>query len=332
MSKKSNPTVIGAFVVGAVALLVVSVTLFGGSELFAKRYTYVAYFLENSKGLRTGSSIMMNGVVIGEVTQVALIIDQTDLVGKTKVTFEIIPENWILQEEGGILSDDPMSGATHEELVNVAGLRATLGPDNLITGRLLIDISFRPDVEAVMRGGDDPPHPEIPTIPSTTQELIAKLQTWVADLSLQFDAETFAKNLQGAVSGANELVNSQDIRETLAGINALTNRPETQNMTATLESTLQELQKTMADANALLTNANAKLDTDLQPIIEKLDAVMAETQQVMAGAKVQVRGESVLAYQLGEALREVQGAARSMREFLDYLESDPNALLKGKRQ
>ena len=34
MSKKSNPAMIGAFVVGAVGLLALGVTLFGGSELF----------------------------------------------------------------------------------------------------------------------------------------------------------------------------------------------------------------------------------------------------------------------------------------------------------
>ena len=49
-------------------------------------------------------------------------------------------------------------------------------------------------------------------------------------------------------------------------------------------------------------------------------------------AKVQLSGESVQAYQLGEALRAVQGAARAMREFLEYLDRNPEALLKGKKQ
>ena len=37
MSKKSNPTLIGAFVIGAVALLVVAVLLFSGSELLVEK-------------------------------------------------------------------------------------------------------------------------------------------------------------------------------------------------------------------------------------------------------------------------------------------------------
>ena len=46
MSKKTSPAVIGAFVIGAVALLAIGVALFGGGELFKKRINYVAYFEE----------------------------------------------------------------------------------------------------------------------------------------------------------------------------------------------------------------------------------------------------------------------------------------------
>ena len=47
---------------------------------------------------------------------------------------------------------------------------------------------------------------------------------------------------------------------------------------------------------------------------------------------MQLSGDSIQAYQLGEALREVESAARSMREFFDYLDRNPEALLKGKKQ
>jgi paraquat-inducible protein B len=56
MSKKSNPVMIGGFVVGAVVLLATGVALFGGSELFAKRYNYVAYFEEQTKGVSASAT------------------------------------------------------------------------------------------------------------------------------------------------------------------------------------------------------------------------------------------------------------------------------------
>ena len=81
-----------------------------------------------------------------------------------------------------------------------------------------------------------------------------------------------------------------------------------------------------------MRNANSQLDSDIKPAIAKLDAALDEAQQALAAAKVQLSGESVQAYQFGEALREVEGAARAMREFLDYLDRNPEALLKGKKQ
>ena len=91
MSKKSNPVMIGGFVVGAVVLLATGVALFGGSELFAKRYNYVAYFEEQTKGLRVGSNVVLNGVRIGYVSEIALLIDETRFETMTRVTLEILP-------------------------------------------------------------------------------------------------------------------------------------------------------------------------------------------------------------------------------------------------
>ncbi len=332
MSKKSNPTVIGAFVVGAVILLFVGVALFGGAELLAQRQTYVAYFTQDTKGLRVGSNVTMNGVVIGQVAKMALIIEQDNWSSKTEVTIEIFTENYIAMSKGEIVGEGPGSVVSHDELINVGGLRATLAAESFVTGQLLVDMSFRPDTVPILRGGDDPPYPEIPTTPSRIQELLAKVQTWAADLSEHFDAEQFAKNLQNTLQGVDELANSEDIRETLAGINTLTNRPETQNITATLQDALRQVDTAAADAGALLRNANSQLDSDIKPAIAKLDAALDEAQQALAAAKVQLSGESVQAYQFGEALREVEGAARAMREFLDYLDRNPEALLKGKKQ
>lgn len=332
MSKKSNPTVIGAFVLGAVVLLVIAVAIFGGAELLAKRHTYVAYFSQDTKGLRTGSSVAMNGVVIGQVAKMALIIDQDNYSSKTEVTIQVLPESWISMSQGEIVGQGPAADVPHDELINVAGLRATLAAESFVTGQLLVEVSFRPDTVAVMRGGDNPPYPEIPTTPSRIQELLAKVQTWAADLSEHFDAEQFAKNLQGAISGADELVNSEDVRATLAGINALTNRPETQELTATLQSALQKIQSAAEAADTFIRNTDVTVNEDLKPVIAKLQASLGEAQEVLAAAKMQLSGDSVQSYQLGETLREIEGAARALREFVDYLERNPEAILKGKKQ
>ena len=125
------------------------------------------------------------------------------------------------------------------------------------------------------------------------------------------------------------------MRETLAGVNSIVNTEDTQELTATLQATLKKLRDAASDASILIKNIDSKLgtlDTDLKPVIDKLVAVLDEAQATLAAAKSQLQGESVQVYQLGVMLKEVEGAARALREFLDYLEQHPEALLKGKQQ
>ena len=51
MSKKSNPVAIGAFVVGAIALGLVGLMVFGSGRFFRETYTYVLYFESDVSGL-----------------------------------------------------------------------------------------------------------------------------------------------------------------------------------------------------------------------------------------------------------------------------------------
>jgi paraquat-inducible protein B len=328
MSKTSNPTLIGTFVVGAAVLLAVSVAIFGGSELLAKRQIYVAYFTENTQGLRAGSNVVLNGVRIGHVSAVALIVDAKTFSAETEVTIEILRDSFIVTDRGevGSLGLDE----TYETIIVDAGLRAALQVESFITGQLLVELDFRPETEPVLRGGDDPPYPEIPTIQSQTQEMLAKVQTLIGDFGEAFDIKKIGEQIENTLEGLSELTNSEDVRESLAGINSIINRNETQELTASLQATLKDLRSAASGASALLKNGDAKLES-LQPAIDKLVVTLDEAQATLAAAKLALQGESTQVYQLGSTLREVEAAARALREFLDYLEQNPESLLRGKQ-
>jgi paraquat-inducible protein B len=210
-----------------------------------------------------------------------------------------------------------------------------LQAESLVTGQLLIELSFRPDTEPVLRGGDNAPYPEIPTIRSTIQEMLAKIRTFINDLGEGLDPKEIGPRVQNILRGVDELVNSEDLRASLAGVNSMINTEETQELTATLQTTLKEIGSAASDADILIKNIDSKLgtlDTDFKPVIDKLVAVLDEAQATLAAAKVQLQGESVQVYELGLMLKEVEGAARALREFLDYLEQHPESLIKGKQQ
>ena len=157
----------------------------------------------------------------------------------------------------------------------------------------------------------------------------AKAKAAAAQISrLSMSVENFYLDTGNTPDGLDELVNSQDIRESLAGINSIINMDDTQKLTTTLRGTL-------SDASSLLRNADSTLDTlkvDLKPVVDRVIGVLDEAEEAIAAAADQLEGESAESYQLGTTLKEVKGAARALREFLDYLERNPEAVLRGKQQ
>jgi paraquat-inducible protein B len=332
MSKQANPTVIGAFVVGAVVLFAGAFALFGGSQIFATKNTYVAFFDEPTNGLRAGANVLLNGVRIGYVTDIDLVIDEMNFETDTQVTLELLPED-IMTRSGRTVSE-AFGEIDHDVLLDEAGLRATLAIESFVTGQLRIELVLRPETEAVMRSiGAE--HPEIPTISSNIQELLNKLQSWFTDIQDNVDIGAISVQLETLLAGLNELVRSQDVRGSLSGLNRLINDEEFQQLAASIQNTLTELRTASASANKLFLEADSGVDViidDLQPVLRNLNATLVQAEQTLALAKSQLSGDSEQIYQLGATLDELQRAASSVSEFFDYLERNPESLLRGKSQ
>lgn len=332
MSKKANPTVIGGFVVGAVLLFAAGVALFGGSELFAKRFIYVAYFEEQTKGLRVGSNVVLNGVRIGYVSEIALLIDE-DFTTITRVTLEILPDTYIPIRNGRPLDDDLREVVPHDTLIHAAGLRAQLEIESFITGQLLVRLTMRPDSPANFLGMDSD-HPEIPTIRSDIQELLAKMQDWLANIRDNVDMNALSQGLTDALTGFASLTNSPDLHEAIAGLNTLVNDSEVQQMGSSFSQALGDVSAAATDAARLFKSADEEilaLGSELGPVLEELSATLETAEATLEAARLQLRGDSTQVYQLQSTLQEIEGAASALREFFDYLERNPEALIKGKQ-
>lgn len=332
MSKKTSPALIGGFVVGAVILIAAAVALFGGSELFAKRNVYVAYFEDQTKGLRIGSNVVMNGVRIGYVSGIALLIDEATLDTITQVVLEILPDTYITMRHGEPIGEGMDEFIDHDQLINSAGLRAQLEIESFITGQLSVRVDFRPDTEPVLRGFD-PPYREIPTIPSDIQELLEKMQRWVSNVRDNVDVGAIANELEAMLRGLAELTNSSDVRATLSGLNAFVNDQETQAVGDSVVATLSELRLAIAEARVMIGNANEGIDAlgeNLTPVLARLNETLIEAEETLQVAAMQLGGDSEQIEALRSTIHDVQGAARALRDFFDYLERNPEALIRGK--
>jgi len=198
MSKSSNLTVIGAFVLGAVLLLVVAALLFGGSALFASKRTLVSYFPGSVKGLREGSSVALNGVRVGYVKDLRLqgeIKPDRSMAMLVMVTMEVVPASFELLPNGTEIGTEERLKLLSPEQYVKAGIRAKLGTESIVTGQLLVELDFRPEIAAVYRARRPGGPPEIPTIPGDVQQVVESLQSFFSKMTKEVDVEKLARDV-----------------------------------------------------------------------------------------------------------------------------------------
>ncbi len=70
MSARNHPRIVGAFVLGAVAIVLAAIVLLSSGGWFKPRDRFSIYFPGSVKGLSQGSAITFRGIKIGEVTDV----------------------------------------------------------------------------------------------------------------------------------------------------------------------------------------------------------------------------------------------------------------------
>lgn len=331
MSRKASPAMIGAFVLAGIALLVAGVLVFGGRELFQDKQKFVTYFEGSVQGLRVGSNVLFRGVRVGYVTDIQVLTDDSMLKYQIPVTFEILPESVTLISGGKAFRSLSMDNSRLENMIR-AGLRTRLDVESFVTGQLVVDMDMHPDTKAVFRGRS-PPHPEIPSIPSGIQQLMQRIETFLTNVQEKVPLDQVVEDLVGAIGGIEELVNSPDLKASLAGINKLVNARETQDLPVALNGALAELQAATRDARALIGNVDRRLDPALEkavPLMEQLGATLKEGEAVLSLARGQLESNPETAAQLADALRELERSARSIRVLVDSLEREPEALIRGK--
>lgn len=174
------------------------------------------------------------------------------------------------------------------------GLRAQLTSGNLLTGELLVDLDFHPDSPPAKldRGGT---YPEIPSVPAQLEALTASVSGVLTKL---------------AALPLPQLVD--DLRQTVQGIDAVVNSADTK------------------QAIVALSQAATRLDTLIGTLDQRLEPLFVQAQATLASADGMVGANAPLRYDLNSLLKELTGAARSIRLFADYLERHPDALLRGK--
>jgi len=172
MSKHANPTLVGGFVVGAVALVVAGIAIFGNTNLFVPEFKYVAYFESSTTGLDVGAAVRFQGVQVGHVSRITAVWSgEEEIQIPVQLTFtrESVraPTRKLEAELERRGVRDVMDSMIER------GLRATLVQDSFLTGKMHVALSFFPGSELRVVGGTR--LPEMPTLKAGFAQRIEEL-------------------------------------------------------------------------------------------------------------------------------------------------------------
>jgi paraquat-inducible protein B len=353
MSKPVNKTMIGLFVVGAIALVVVAIGVLGSGKLFKESVPYVMVFEGSVKGLNVGSPVVFRGVKIGAVSGIHMHFNYATK-AMTILVYADFEQGQIeivnMDQETAARLKEAGRYVVMRELIG-RGLRAQLEMQSIVTGQLQIALDFYPDKPAIYTGIDKTIQ-EIPTIPTPLQELTKKIESLPIDEILN--------NANSAMDGIAKFVRSPELKESIANLNIALK--DVQNLVRNVDSQVKPLSaglsETIRDTQKLVRNADSQVsslginlneaigdgrklirnaDGSVESVRVKLEATLTaatsaleEAKQMIQGLEASTRQDSALMYRLTETLREVEKAARSLSTLTDYLERHPEALLGGK--
>jgi paraquat-inducible protein B len=321
MNKKISPTLIGAFVVGALALLIVAVIAFGSGQLFRKTQQFILYFDGSVNGLRIGGPVKIKGVEIGSVKDIRLETELGSQVHKIPVIIEIDLKKVIRR---GVTREEAMDPNTISEFVK-QGLRGQLQTESLVTGVLYVGLDWFPEtpIRFVQPPGRHFQYGEIPTIPTELEQAQDAIVRVVKKLD-DIDFKALAGSLTKTSDRFGELAGSPALKSILKSLDD--DMPE-------LRGAILDFRRLTATANDNVTNVSADLHQTLtaaQSSIEQIAATMKEAQTTIVSVRGTVDPNSPTVYELTKSLREVSGAASSIRLLADSLDSNPQAIILGK--
>jgi phospholipid/cholesterol/gamma-HCH transport system substrate-binding protein len=370
MSTRANPMVIGAFVVGAVALLLVALLVWGGTGLFRTKLNYVLFFDSAVTGLNKGAPVLGRGVKVGEVTDVQM-----------RWGTPIIAVYIILDPEALKGAAEAGPARRIEYAVREEGLRGQLRMQSFVTGVLYVALDFHPGTPIVLRGLDKRV-PELPTIPTDLEVWTAKLERFaeriekvpfeqigqsaatvldeVKKIVASKETHDLVPNANAAILDARTLVRRIDaqVDPMFAQLNgALTRLASALDAARQLaldvdgrvdplatqaEATLKAAQGAIDDVRPLIADLRhlaAKLDGQADPLLTSLRGTSDTARTTMERAQVTLGNVdrtldqgSPLGYELFQTLKEFRAAAQALRSLADYLERVPDSLVRGVRR
>ena len=360
MGMKANPTLIGLFIVGALILIVAAVLVFGGGWLFTKTNAYVLYFSGSVNGLNVGAPVKFRGVQIGKVSDISALFNPDNYTAYIQVLIEVDPKRFSQIKQGIAPITEPDSDEI-KTLID-RGLRGQLQSQSFVTGLLFIDFDFHPGTPANLIGLNDN-YTELPTIPTTLEEVFATVKQAMRQID-QLQLDQLLHEIKSIIQSANAILSSPEIKHSLQSLSSVLSQADqlleevtaqvppilhnTTNVTQTAQNALGTLSATLTGTQQMVKHINGAIE----PLLDRSQTTLTAAHQTLDQARqtlaaLETSGTPAIEQAerafgsitdfantestvLRQALDEIGQAARAIRVLAEYLQRNPEALLRGK--
>lgn len=329
---KKHALLVGAFALGALALVVATVLWLSGNSLFRKQTLAMIYFQGGVAGLYVGAPVTFRGVPVGQVEDIGIEVDQRSLDARIPVRVRLNPNAVRFGAADGAAAASPGLPTLVQR-----GLRAKLVAQSFVTGQKLIDLDFLDEPPPAPTAGNSR-YPEIPAVRDRFDALFDQ----VAQLPLRETVEDVRATLQSLNATLEETrATVVSARAALDGVATQVTglAGEGQRTLGAATAAMEELRRT---AGASLEGVNRLLETSRQTVAAaqpELQATLQSARGAADAAQLAVRrvGEitepgAPLRADLDAAVRDLSQAARGLREFSELIEEQPNAVIFGRRR
>ncbi|HYW49540.1 MAG TPA: MlaD family protein [Gemmatimonadaceae bacterium] len=324
MSMRANPTTVGFFLLGAVAIAIGGTFILASPTWFQDRAHFVSFFPESVNGLENGAPVKFQGVPVGRVTAINIEIDPRDDSFQVPVEYEIdLPR---LQTPRGTFVNLTDTLVLRRQIAK--GLRAQLQMESLVTGVLYVELSYRTDSTPPKLEQRATVWPEIPITPSLMSAIgggagsllseVMKIMNKVNGMLGEVNVREVNAAVVQSAKAVQELVSSPELRATLR---------QMPGATAQLNSTMREAQKLAARATQAIDPVQTQVtgvSTEAIATLQSLRKTLDETQGLLSA-------DTGPGYELTGALKSMREAADALKVLISALEQNPDMLIRGKK-
>jgi paraquat-inducible protein B len=335
MSKQVSPALIGSFFLAALGLVIIAIFMFGGDSLFKKHHQFVLFFHteNNLNGLNVGAPVKLEGVQIGEVKEVALLVDEKTLEIIKPVVIELDYSNIINDDDDDTYDFESKKGDAHNKSTKnfiKKGLKAQLKTQSLLTGLLYIEFQFTPQDKLVMSGRNFRDLQELPTTTNATEDLKREAQNVVNRIG-KLPLEQIVEDLAVNMHEIKVILTSQSLKENRQGVNQSIKEMEKLlvNLNDNFTPLMMNLNGTMKDTRVVVQ----EFSREIKPVLSSLEKTLNKATELLSESQYAVRSFEDLSSPeapLWQALEALKEAAESTKNLTDTLERNPESIIYGK--